>query len=258
MRILSLCFVLLLAAAATMSATPCLGVDNGGGTVNLPPGGCAYAAQGPLLMDNGFPPASSIVIPVAVLTVLPGGTEGAGGGLGGTQEDFPSLLEFQLTGTGGLAGYNRTITLPTMCEVHTGPRTAGTPVQSFDTDLLGCQGQIAGDPDFDLLRITAGTGFGLPSPGHTTLTQLGGTGNWNVDSFFDVSYKIDFVGRPGGAFSGMSGSSTHDPIFQLGDPVPEPGTMSLLLGGGLAFTLAARRKPKQYVNRGRDSGKGGV
>src|SRR6185436_11446884 len=70
------------------------------------------------------------------------------------------------------------------------------------------QGQLpAGDPDFDLLRITAGTGFGLPSPGHTTLTQRPG-GTWSVDSFFDITYRIDFVGHPGGHLGGMSGSTT--------------------------------------------------
>jgi hypothetical protein len=47
----------------------------------------------------------------------------------------------------------------------------------------------------------------MPSPGHTTLTQLPG-GNWAVDSFFDITYRIDFVGSPGGALGGMSGSTT--------------------------------------------------
>ncbi len=42
------------------------------------------------------------------------------------------------------------------------------------------QGQILGDPDFDLLRITGGYAFLMPSPGHTTLTQVGSL--WAVDS----------------------------------------------------------------------------
>jgi hypothetical protein len=80
-------------------------------------------------------------------------------------------------------------------------------VQSFDTDMFRLFGQITGDPDFDLLRIVGGTDFGLPSPGHTTLTQLPG-GQWAVDSFFDITYRIDYVGAPGGPFAGMSGSTT--------------------------------------------------
>ena len=65
--------------------------------------------------------------------------------------------------------------------------------------MQAIQGQIpAGDPDFDLLRVTAGTSFGMPSPGHTTLTRLPASGNWNVDSFFDITYRIalDFSAGP--------------------------------------------------------------
>lgn len=102
----------------------------------------------------------------------------------------------------------RTLNIPVQGQIMTAPRTPGDPIQSFDTDMTQLQGQLPpGDPDFDLLRITAGTGFGLPSPGHTTLTQLPG-GNWNVDSFFDITYRIDFVGSPGGPLSGHSGSTT--------------------------------------------------
>ena len=75
-----------------------------------------------------------------------------------------------------------------------------------------------GDPDFDLLRITAGNGFGLPSPGHTTLTQQPG-GNWNVDSFFDITYRIDFVGAPGGSLAGQSDSQVG--TVRLMDTCPE-------------------------------------
>ena len=35
------------------------------------------------------------------------------------------------------------------------------------------QGELFGDPDFCTFRVTGGTDFGLPSPGHTTLTDLG-------------------------------------------------------------------------------------
>src|SRR2546425_11935512 len=74
--------------------------------------------------------------------------------------------------------------------------------------MFRLQGQLpAGDPDFDLLIIRAGNDFGLPSPGHTTLTKQAG-GDWAVDSFFDITYRIDFQGKPGGRIGGMSGSTT--------------------------------------------------
>jgi len=34
------------------------------------------------------------------------------------------------------------------------------------------QGELFGDPDFCTLRFTAGTDFGLPSPGEATLVEL--------------------------------------------------------------------------------------
>ncbi|TSC68120.1 MAG: hypothetical protein G01um101466_547 [Parcubacteria group bacterium Gr01-1014_66] len=107
-----------------------------------------------------------------------------------------------------LSGSGRVLHVPVNGGMRTNPRTPGDLVQSFDTDMSQLQGQLpSGDPDFDLLRITAGAGFGLPSPGHTTLTMQP-DGNWAVDSFFDITYRIDFVGAPGGPLAGQSGSNT--------------------------------------------------
>src|SRR5207249_4883285 len=128
----------------------------------------------------------------------------------------------QLKGTGSLSSFSRSLNVPTQCESHTDPRTLGAIVQSFDTEMRKIQGQLpAGDPDFDLLRITAGSAFGMPSPGHTTLT-LQSDGNWNVDSFFDISYRIDFVGHSPGPLGGMSGSTTGTIRMGTGVPAPPP------------------------------------
>jgi hypothetical protein len=88
--------------------------------------------------------------------------------------------------------------------------------------MNGLTGQLPpGDPDFDLLKITGGTAFGMPSPGHTTLT-LQATGDWKVDSFFDITYKIDFTGKPGGHLGGMSGSTTGTIRMSAGPDITAP------------------------------------
>jgi hypothetical protein len=76
----------------------------------------------------------------------------------------------------------------------------------------------------------------LPSPGHTTLTDVGG-GQFHVDSFFDVFYRIDFIGHPGGPYGGMSGSTVINQVF-----TPEPGSIGLI-GGFAAVGLLRRRRP---------------
>lgn len=132
--------------------------------------------------------------------------------LGETYTFDTEILQMTLSGSG------RVLNLPVNGETRSSPRTPGDPVQSFDTEMRRLHGQLpVGDPDFDLLRITAGTDFGLPSPGHTTLTQLP-DGNWAVDSFFDITYRIDFVGAPGGPLAGQSGSTTG--TIRLENPCP--------------------------------------
>lgn len=202
---------------------PCVVTDNGSGTVTLPPIGCEYLSPDEVhMIIAGLPPGTTLNfapihkafvcgeqgVPTACTVSFPPGVcEGPGGAMGGQQDCFNSDGDFTVQGTGALSSYSRAISLPLSCQVATAPRTPGQPVQSFDTQMFRLVGQITGDPDFDLLRITAGNDFGLPSPGHTTLTQIGG-GNWNVDSFFDITYRIDFVGAPGGPLAGMSGSTT--------------------------------------------------
>ena len=205
-------------------AQPCCVVpDNGTGTADHPPS-CPSGYVGQMQIIDGLPGGTTIDIG-AVLTAFAGLVQVPGGALGGMRENWAATMPLNLTGTGTLLGFNRNLNLPVASgESHSAPRTLFAPSQSFDTDLWGLQGQIVGDPDFDLLRITAGTGFGMPSPGHTIFSQ--DVGGWAVDSFFDITYRVDFVGAPGGQLAGMSGSTTGTYRFEMCHNRPTPARKS--------------------------------
>jgi hypothetical protein len=222
-----------------LSASTVLAPDNGFGTATMPPAGQSYIG---VLMQiiNGLPPGSTIDMTNPSYGNFSLVTEVAGGGLGGTTSSQTASLFLPMIGTGAMSGYSRNVimTLSTST-MDFAPRVPFAPVQVFAGDVALLQGQLPpGDPDFDLLRITAGSSFGMPSPGSTTLTQDGG--NWNVDSFFDVIYRIDFVGKPGGPFGGMSGSTNGTTRFQLGQPIPEPAGIAAIVCAGLP--LLRRRR----------------
>jgi hypothetical protein len=198
----------------------CVVPDNGEGTANLPPQEeCPYVSAGNFMITNGLPPGTTIEGPgnlvgffppasgVCSFLAVPPNFSQPGGTLGGFQQCSDNVMTFQFMGTGALLGFDRILTIPVGNEIHKALFTPSAPFQSFDTDLFRLSGELPpGDPDFDLLRITAGTDFGLPSPGHTTLTQIPGAG-WAMDSFFDLTYRIDFDGAPGSLLFGLSGST---------------------------------------------------
>jgi len=205
---------------------PCEVIDNGTGTVTMPPDGCGYVSPDDYhMIVDGLPSTTTIIVGIEHAGFLCGSPQGVcelpGGTLGGNVDFFDSTLRMTMQGSGDLVGFSRIINVQVQCEVHTGPRNPGDPVQSFPTDFFSLQGGLFGDPDFDQLIIRAGTNQGLPSPGQTVLTQLPG-GDWNVDSFFDVTYQIDFVGAPGSVLGGLSGTTTGTVTMVAGGPILYP------------------------------------
>jgi hypothetical protein len=112
-------------------------------------------------------------------------------------------------------------------EVHWAPRTLNDPVQTFDGEIVQLSGSILGDPDFDSLAFRTGSDFGLNSTGSSTLNRVGGIGEpFVVDSFFDVTYEIEFEGAPGSILDGLAGTTRDVGRIDIcpGGPVPVEAT----------------------------------
>jgi len=201
---------LVLAAGAVHAQNACNQPDNGTGTVTLPPAGCEYLSPDQVhAIIDGLPPGTTVILkPIHrdFICRKLGSCNTPGGPLGGEVEDFDSVATFQVSGTGALAGWTRTLNVPLAVEVASGPRTPGAPVQSFKTDMRRIQGLITGDADFDSFEVVGGTDNGNPSPGQTTLTRQA-DGSFRVDSKFQVGYRIKFVGAPGGKLAGFGGTT---------------------------------------------------
>src|SRR5262245_631426 len=213
----------------------CLVPDNGAGTASFPPF-CALGYRGPRHVRGvlgGFPAGSPLladieIVPLGLISTV------AGGPLGGEVQTWDAAVNVGLTGVGAFAGYTNTIPILVTAKTATAPVTPGTNPQHFETQFMELAGATGGHPHFDLFRITAGTSFGGQAPGHTSLTHAGGS-NWDVDSWFDIAYRLDYIGKPLGPFGGLSGSTNDRQRFLNGQhpslsTPPAPAPQALLLG----------------------------
>jgi len=200
-------------SAIAQEPCQCVIPDNGAGTVTVPPN-CLEGYLGWLTIDTGI--VGGTIEVEATWSDFAGVAEIIGGGLGGTQSSFDALMTMQMTGTGSLAGFSRTLFMPLNGGViDWGPRDLSDPIQDFPGSAAYLEGDIFGDPDFDNLSFRTGSTLGLLGTGPTTLTRLGPPGSdFSVDSFFDIAYEIDYVGAPGSVLEGLGGTVERSTRFQ--------------------------------------------
>ena len=265
-------FTGLRAIALTLALTVGTGTDlsaimiqhvlpNVGGTAVVP--GNDSDAVPDLEFKPVMPPSDTIdieLVPLSLISISPvllditGASQGAGGFLGGDITTFNGFLQLHITGSMDLAGFDRTIIVPLSpgIESHSAARTPMDAVQSFDTELDELFGLVLGDPDFDVLDISAGRSFGLdPSTGHTTLTRLGAVGtDFVVESFFDVFFEITINGAPGSVLEGLGGTFRPEDSIRLGlnemNVIPEPETY-LLMGSFIAAIAVLHRRRRSAI-----------
>ena len=128
-------------------------------------------------------------------------------GSGNEIEDFDSVLE-------GLVD----VGFGPMPFMLTGPVTTvvfgktGTTTGTFDTEIVAMSltGNIGG------MNVEIRESPSLPSPGQTSITDLGG-GQWQIDSFFDVFTEISIDGGP---FMPQVNGPGHMVLMRADDPIP--------------------------------------
>ncbi len=176
------------------------------------PAPCDYPSPDADVLMPVFPGADLIMDPTLLGLQIEG--INPGGLLGGEIIFVQGFMQLDILGTGDLAGFQRQVQMQIGGELHISPPVNIGPDVQFDTEWVVLQGDLFGDPDFQQLSIQGGAGIGLPAPGQSTFIQLPG-GDFNVDSFFDIAYQIDFQGAPGGSLDGLQGGVQAPPVQQI-------------------------------------------
>ena len=216
------CFTLGLSAGSASAQINCPCVEpNAAGTVVLMPTNCGEPYLGFMQISDGIP-GGTIDCNAELHTFL-NNNEVPGGALGGHTQTWDATLKLTMTGTGSLAGFNRIISVPVSATTESSPKSPGDAVQALTHQIATLSGELFGDPDFCTFRVKAGSAVPFaPSSGQTTLSRIGGPGtDFEVESFFDIHYTIEFQGCPGSILEGMNGTTENTHRFQLCEaPVP--------------------------------------
>ena len=191
--------------------------ESGAGSIVWPP---VTTAGRPGVTEGWFSaqrlnPARALLVRMN-LRATPGADMYPGSPLGGGLSVGNDQLELEIMGEGAFGGYRRTLTMPVQTFINWSPEANHQPNQGRAADLYFLYGELAGDPDFSLLRISGGTGFGMPSLGHTTIEKQA-NGDWKLDSSYDLTYRIEWAGAPAGLLAGEGGATQAVLKLQAGE-----------------------------------------
>lgn len=150
------------------------------------------------------------------LRATPGADMYPGSPLGGGLSVGNDLLEVEIFGEGAWSSFHRSITVPVQTFINWSPEAVHQPKQGRAADLYFLYGEVAGDPDFSLLRISGGTGFGMPSLGHSVIEKQP-SGDWKLDSSYDLTYRVEWLGAQGSALAGQGGATQSVLGLQSGE-----------------------------------------
>ena len=169
---------------------------------------CDSQHPGLLVLDDGN---GTFIHATVRMENVRNATSGAGGGRSGTQETFDADVVLDFVGLGPLFpnDYQRTLTVPGVSVVVDHDPHADQVAQILFGDVISLDGLFDGaavsDPDFLTLSLRAGSAFSLPSPGQSELLrQSGSPTQYEIDSFFDITFEIEFTGAPGGPLDGLN------------------------------------------------------